>query len=62
MEVMRQEQERKMEIMTTKQSDMEEQMRRFMQGGGNQNVCGQEPQDDGNDDFDIDNYPVQDAP
>ena len=62
MATMRQEQEQQLEIMRKRQSDMEEQMRRFMQGGGNQNVLDQELEDDRNDDFDLDNYPGEDAP
>ena len=63
MTTMRQEQEQQLEIMRKRQSDMEEQMRRFMQGGGNQNVPDHtQPDDDGIDDFDLDNYPGEDAP
>ena len=62
MTTMRQEQEQQLEMMRKRQSDMEEQMRRFMQGGGNQNVPDTQPDDDGLDDFDLDNYPGEDAP
>ena len=48
--------------MRKRQSDMEEQMRRFMQGGGNQNVPDTQPDNNGIDDFDLDNYPGEDAP
>src|ERR1051325_3953092 len=62
MTTMRQEQEQQLEIMRKRQSDMEEHMRRFMQGGGNQNVPDTQPDNDGLDDFDLGNYPGEDAP
>ena len=59
MEVMRQKQQ--LEIMRKRQYDMEEQMRRFMQGGGNPNVPDQDLEYDENNDFDFDNYSGEDA-